>query len=758
MMNKNAHAILIGTDCYLDKALSQLRYAEKDCLDLYEILTDPQIGTFSVKNTTLLLGENATTKAVGRVLYEEVVANRSGDDVVLVFFSGHGVIMESQQISFLGTCDLYISDIASNPNEGLRMGYIHQFIFSASPARQVLFIFDCCHSGGIIPPAIRAPELSKPLDAQTALGLLYGSFTSMVKGRIALVSCPVDAISHEGGEFENGIYTHYLLEGLRGRAAELNGEVTVDSLSVYLKNNIPADQPPGRYGQDFGRFVLTTPGLDLRENRLGTRKIIIEEKEESSIRLSPLRNPLDLCEPLISRIIEYLEDDSSISHLAVESRILESVRLSSEANFVLVLREDSERGWNIRAQSHFDGEDAPQDDYLRRVLSTILSRDLNKTLFSLKHHGLHYSHYDGKEEAEVIVVIPLEYAFPRSFFIICGIPGDSPVLGDAYGVVLQGLYEATKGLTVIHPSRVESMLFDSLKREYGFVSIEAYQARFGLFTARLEKMTVYYQPVVYIHPKHPEIDSWEALARDPETGLVPVDLLKTAELWGDQFKVRLDNHLTRLAITNYIELLDKANIEHICELSVNVYPESLWRSAFHKTLKELIAETILPPEKLVLEISEKVRIPVSKDTDRSKRPIEAFKEMIQDRYTKGLRIGFAIDDFGVGHASVSRLAWLNPAHVKIDQDILQQHSALDTISYVVSIINREGLQAPKIVVEGMEDQSKVTLQQLYKLKVPCVQGYITGKPSKELYKLGKDAKERLRAMFLGEDISSTMLD
>ena len=90
MGGKN-YAVLVGINDYEDKKhLGSLEYAEKDCQDLYQVLTDPETGIFPTETTTLLLGNKATTTTVLDTLYLEVAKKPTAEDTVLVYFSGHG--------------------------------------------------------------------------------------------------------------------------------------------------------------------------------------------------------------------------------------------------------------------------------------------------------------------------------------------------------------------------------------------------------------------------------------------------------------------------------------------------------------------------------------------------------------------------------------------------------------------------------------------------------------------------------------------
>jgi hypothetical protein len=74
---------------------------------------------------------------------------------------------------------------------------------------------------------------------------------------------------------------------------------------------------------------------------------------------------------------------------------------------------------------------------------------------------------------------------------------------------------------------------------------------------------------------------------------------------------------------------------------------------------------------------------------------------------------------------------LTLAHIKIDRAILHHPLALQEISLVVRIakdaVERgETFAARSVVVEGFDEDSPVSLRQLYQCGVRYVQGYITG--------------------------------
>jgi EAL domain-containing protein (putative c-di-GMP-specific phosphodiesterase class I) len=222
-------------------------------------------------------------------------------------------------------------------------------------------------------------------------------------------------------------------------------------------------------------------------------------------------------------------------------------------------------------------------------------------------------------------------------------------------------------------------------------------------------------------------------------------LFAAAEMWGDRFMVHLDSVLLRQAVSSYRDAYQHPSgrrQEDVRELSVNVYPPSLMEDEYFEAIRQVILDRLIQPEKLILEISEKLPLPKSPAPS-----IESFKKHL-GRYVRDLKIGFSIDDFGAGHASVARLAGLNPSHVKIDRDLLYQERVPTeiTLRFVLDLASSTRLRAPKVVVEGFDNSSPMTLGMLYGLGIRYVQGHIIGKASPQLHRLGKERSRYLRQL------------
>ena len=85
---------------------------------------------------------------------------------------------------------------------------------------------------------------------------------------------------------------------------------------------------------------------------------------------------------------------------------------------------------------------------------------------------------------------------------------------------------------------------------------------------------------------------------------------------------------------------------------------------------------------------------------------------------------------------------MEPEFVKIDRDALLHHFGKLTLGYVQELA-RESFGKMKMIVEGFDDQSKISLAQLYDLKVRYVQGHFFGMAQDSVYSLSDETECRI---------------
>ncbi|WP_285904670.1 putative bifunctional diguanylate cyclase/phosphodiesterase [Paractinoplanes hotanensis] len=151
------------------------------------------------------------------------------------------------------------------------------------------------------------------------------------------------------------------------------------------------------------------------------------------------------------------------------------------------------------------------------------------------------------------------------------------------------------------------------------------------------------------------------------------------------------------------------------KVNVNLSATQLSSPELTDEVGAVLADTGLPPNSLVLELTESMALT---DLTESARVLSSLK-------TLGVRI--ALDDFGTGFSSLSHLGALPVDVVKIDKSFvaaMRETTATGSVAEAVLHIARTFNLAP--VAEGVEDEMQATL--LRELACAEAQGYHFARP------------------------------
>lgn len=728
------YGILMGFNKYDDPAnFPELKYAEKDAEDLYNVLINPEYGNYPQENFTLLQGV-ATTDRIQRALNVNIVKNRQKSDTVLVYYSGHGFIAGDLKDTYLGTPEGTITHLLDNPLAGLQIKYL-QDLFLESPAGNVIFIIDCCHSGAFLLNPYKSKEdiFQRPLVDER---------NYRAEGRIAFVSSPRGVLSRESSDHQNGIFTYYLLEGLKGNAIEsFSGEVTMESLIAYVEAKTPHDQQPRHYGHSK-RLVLTSPKESsfrhLSKNKLSSSPIdsinLAEQKGILAL-ASPLDQHLSVIDSLLSNLTDQLAD------IDVSQRILEAVRKTVNAELAFVVRVEQDFHISDKFNNN-TRESVKRKEEIIKEISPFLFANKDEILKS--RFGVLKSITGIKGLGKNIIAIPLWIEYPREFLLLFGMDKKNIQYGYILGSALKSLYESTKGFNTIKIAKIGDIILDGLRENFGYMPQTIYDRRFETFNSELNKIRFYFEPIVNLGKKNPQIDSWEALARDPETKRAPFSLFRAAELWGPGFIKALDIYCLQTAVREYLRVWkNERGDQKKDQVSVNVYPDTLFSEEYKHALKKIIIdEDLLKPKELVLEVSERRSIAKSVYEKVTNDPIELLVKKISE-YSGLFGVAFAIDDFGVGYSSIERLVRLELDHVKIDREVLHQRHPQITINYVLNLVKAMHSGQTNVIVEGVDGFTSISLFELNELGIGFVQGHLIRRAGPDVNVLSDEIKELL---------------
>jgi formylglycine-generating enzyme required for sulfatase activity len=221
-------ALLIGVSEY-EPGLNPLPGAVKDVEAMQRVLAHSEMGGFAQENITVL--KNPQRQVIEDAIYK-LFDNRQKDDLLLFYFSGHGVKDESGK--------LYLSTCATRKNNGrlvkpsaVAATTLHESINESKSQRQVV-ILDCCFSGAI------AKGMSVKDDGTVNVKEQLGG-----KGRAILTSSTSTQYSFEQEGSELSVYTQYLVEGIEKGAADKDddGWISVDELHEYASSKVREAAP-----------------------------------------------------------------------------------------------------------------------------------------------------------------------------------------------------------------------------------------------------------------------------------------------------------------------------------------------------------------------------------------------------------------------------------------------------------------------------------------------------------------------------------
>lgn len=151
-------------------------------------------------------------------------------------------------------------------------------------------------------------------------------------------------------------------------------------------------------------------------------------------------------------------------------------------------------------------------------------------------------------------------------------------------------------------------------------------------------------------------------------------------------------------------------------VNVNLSYVQMHKSDLIEDVEKCIKEVGIPPESLVLELTESGYI----ETDN--RIKELFKDL------KARNIDLALDDFGTGYSNMRYLKEIEATTVKIDRSFvvqaLQNDHDYNIINHIIDMVHSLGFS---VCMEGIEEEHE--LNKMMETKPDMIQGYFFGKPS-----------------------------
>jgi uncharacterized caspase-like protein len=224
--------LLIGVNRYRDESLPRLRYSAIDCKGLGEALVE---ATDAFPQREVLIHHDFVPQtpklAAVRESLAQIVRQAKPQDTVIFYFSGHGLLEPESQQTVLCLNDTRKDDLL---HTGLQLLELLNLLNNCAARSQLVWL-DACHSGNITLAGAQGKSDDRTMFNPTSQLLdLLRQRAANSKGFYALLSCDRDQHSWEFPDLRHGVFTYFLIRGLRGEAADRHGAINADGLYRYV--------------------------------------------------------------------------------------------------------------------------------------------------------------------------------------------------------------------------------------------------------------------------------------------------------------------------------------------------------------------------------------------------------------------------------------------------------------------------------------------------------------------------------------------
>jgi tetratricopeptide (TPR) repeat protein len=253
---KSKWALVVGISKFQDQSIN-LKYAAKDAQDFASYLEKE--GKFEKDHVHVLLNEQATRENILAEIGDKFLPRTAApDDLVVIYLSSHGSPskVDTEGVNYFVA---YNTDKNSLYATGIPMVDLTKMIKERVHSDRVVVVLDACHSGAanVAKGLYRAANFDANSIAQGA-------------GQLVICSSRPDQVSWESKRYQNGVFTHYLLEGLRKSPTAKLGDAVAymqDQVlhEVQLDRNGEMQQPVLKSSWEGDDLILAVPPTEQRE-------------------------------------------------------------------------------------------------------------------------------------------------------------------------------------------------------------------------------------------------------------------------------------------------------------------------------------------------------------------------------------------------------------------------------------------------------------------------------------------------------------
>lgn len=225
--NRQTFAVIVGVSDYADnQVISDLQFCDDDAYAFRRFLMSADGGAVPADNITLLLDSRATRSAILRAMREQFAKAGPADKVVF-YFSGHGA-------------PGFFCPYDTGPDSFLEHTEVKK-AFRRSRAGDKVCLADACNSGSI---RVGGGRRTIGTDDEAVLLRIEAETDDPTDTpedpKVAVfMSSRKDEYSQEGRLLEQGVFTYFLVSGMKGLAdADNDLRITYGELFDYVHRSV----------------------------------------------------------------------------------------------------------------------------------------------------------------------------------------------------------------------------------------------------------------------------------------------------------------------------------------------------------------------------------------------------------------------------------------------------------------------------------------------------------------------------------------
>ena len=212
-------ALIVGLNNYPG---CKLEWCDNDAIAMKELIETNGDGSPNFDVISII---DSCTKHNLRIAIEKLFADDV--DVALLYFSGHGADLDG---GYLCTTDF------SGTDYGVRMTDVLEWA-NKSHCKNKVIILDCCFA------------------AKMGTSILLNNNSVLGEGVTIIAASQSWQTSAENASIQHGVFTELLIQGLKGGAADIGGNITPASLYSFVDKSLGAWQQRPVFKTNISQFL-----------------------------------------------------------------------------------------------------------------------------------------------------------------------------------------------------------------------------------------------------------------------------------------------------------------------------------------------------------------------------------------------------------------------------------------------------------------------------------------------------------------------